>query len=250
MDKHQVLMGDLVGLTIGIYNNMAIIIDRVDEKVMSLNEEEMTRTLSIGSDWKWIRIGYIGEIYSSSASDDMLPSVNLAFGLTSGTASVFNGPNYFVGYKTNPSANWIKTNTYFYQSTPSTSTTRLELISGSDVLDSTSYLTNLISVYSTESIKRRSLYMVDFVKSSMDPGVWIINTYFRSSAVTAGNADYLIDNLFYSMSIETASISGYTRTSNTFPISESTYGQFDTVNFSWLGTSSYEITAVAVYRFL
>jgi hypothetical protein len=232
---------------------MAIIVDRVTEKVMSLVNEQIGRTFTIGSNWSWIRVGILYEFFSSSVAHSSLPSPQFAVGLTCGTGSLYADSTlrHFIGAKTNSSANYgqygIGLNHYVDIST--SKGLYFTEKTGSTEISSSAFALGLAG-FSTGSSRNRSMIFIDYIKSSSDPGVWSYALFGKNGQ--DGNI-FAIDtppvDFYFSMSVETCSMNKYQRLTGTFPVSESFRGMLDSVNISTNLTQSVEISDVAVYRF-
>lgn len=230
---------------------MAIIVNRTNgsdvDKVISLANEQMARTLTVGSDWKRIRIGIRYEISSSYAS---ISNPLFAWGIGAGTSSLYNSntTTYFLGYDNDISKTWSNaTNQY---STDDISSSRfIQKINNSITVFH--YDRTYFDSVASNGKHRRILYM-DMKKDIVDPGMWLINYSFDAYNGWGSGADYS-SSIFYSdITNDTSSVSDQHSNPKTFyvPVSESVYGTLDTLIFYWNKTNPpIEISDVAVYRF-
>ncbi len=249
---------------------MATIVSRVSESIVDqtikLGNEQIARTLSIGSNWRWIRVG-VNFQFSGSATGGAftLSGPNMFVGLTAGTSSLFNSPttNHWLGFNTDPAVNW----TPFYLSDPtfmndggnqSKQFTKKENGSSTTLFTENRFGPGA----STTGSCLRCPIMIDYIKNDdVSPCLWSVVVYWSSGTpgdpYTGAHADWTSDLLYSKMADETAS---YTVVGaganmnripfNNTPISESIYGYLDTVNIGWNNANfPLEVSNVAVYRF-
>jgi hypothetical protein len=230
---------------------MATIVDRVTEKVCALSNEQIGRTISIGSDWQWLRIAVLYEFYSSSVAHQTMVSPKMYVGLSAGTSSMAGNSNtrYFLGFTTDSTLTLSRIGVdgrpgYYIGNTSSYITVK----SGSSEFNSSARMSVYYPSFSTGSDRIRNYLFIDYVKSNTTPGDWSIYLFHKVTG-SAAITDFTPANFYAFIPTETASASTYNRWSFTMPVSESTYGNLDTVNISWNSSQSLEISEVAVWKF-
>ena len=217
------------------------------DKVLSISGEQIGRTISIGSSWKWLRIGMLYQVSQSFANNsNVIPNPNLAFGLSAGTSSLYADVTVrnFVGVDLDAA----QTLNPIYGDTIA----RLVMKSGSVYTYNSGNFRWDTGVSADTSSKHRAINFIDYIKADTDPGLWLVRytyTYFNGNPVLDTSP-----TVFYAqMTNPTCSLGGvYTITSSFMPISESINGYLDTINIFWNKSNAYppiEISEIAAYRF-
>ena len=235
---------------------MAIIIDRISasiaDKVLSISNEQCARTITIGSTWNRIRIGVRFKISSSFAN---ITSANFAWGLISGTSSLYAdaSTNHFLGVDMPPSTTLTYTSATInlYRNTAASASrfiTKVGLTTTEYYHTVANFAFGLIENLADEY--RMAAYM-DIMKSNTDPGLWtIMYTYNRT--VSFSTQDISATQFYNNITNDSASLltSNVASASFQIPISQSANGNLDTINIYWNKTTPpMEISDVAVYRF-
>jgi len=236
------------------------------DKGLAIAQETIANKLSVGTDWRWIRLGILYVVNSNPQFTASIGSINLAAGLSSGTSSLYgsvNGPTHFVGLITPPTmsmAGGAFISTPYYTSSPQITSNIIgkQIGSGSSEAAVGTHIYGF-GLSGTGSVAfPLSVIYLDFIKKSntTTPQVWdIIYTGFAWPTVNYSTIVTITNGAFYSYLSEiTSSLGGvlappYVRNSFYLPVSESINGVLDTVNIYWNKTFPLNIHEIAVYRF-
>jgi hypothetical protein len=226
---------------------MAYINKNGTENAIFLVNEQLGRTISIGSSWTRIRVGILACVMGTGSIS--LISPKFAIGLTAGSSSLFldTTTRHFVGMTNQSGDTWSALGAYLagtgnpcYQAVKSGST---ELITGSH------FFFAFGAASSTASLNRQSIYL-DFIKGAGDPSIWDMRLCCETTFDGGTFArDTSVSTFYDQLPAETASIAGGATVSTRLPVSESIRGTLDTINISWNNTRSFAVHEVAVYRF-
>ena len=227
---------------------MAYINRHGTENAAFLVNEGIGRTISIGTDWTRLRLAILAEVVDTGSTT--LISPKFAFGLCSGTGSLFlsSTTRHFVGITNISSDTWVINGSYYFpgitlSSYPVVKSASVEIETGSK------FFMVFGRTTATNSINRLAYY-IDFIKAATNPGVWDIRVC-RNDTFDGGTfaRDVTTSSFYTQLVAQTASLGGWTTTSSLVPVSESVYGDLDTVNIAWNDTHSLAVHEVAVYRF-
>jgi hypothetical protein len=235
---------------------MALIIQRNfpndPDKVINLNDEQMARTMTIGSNWNWIRLGVRMQMSKSNA----IVNPNFAMGLCSGTSSLYGDrtTTHFFGQDFDTNAIWTENSVTRAKNWAGLVARFVTKVSSSIINWSSGSQKDwaIGSTPSSNSISRQ-YYMLDFVKSAVDPGLWmLVYVWNKAADLSATNYDESFTSFYNNMTNLTASLNSadYTSSFQYIPISESINGNLDTLNIYWNQTANtMQLSDVAVFRF-
>jgi hypothetical protein len=229
--------------TMGVYGNGLVI-----------SGEQIGRSMSIGSNWQYIRIGFLYQI-SSSASQ--LTSIRWNFGLTAGTQSLYNDATCqsFYGIRSIDDRTWSRTLSgggqyYVYTSAPNTYNTEIVFKTGStvDILNPDTMSAHHPQQLVTSDFQRSFTVFMDYYKLSENGGptqlymsASIKNATGEKSISKAQFRDYLQvspDGLPYPVLTKLSA-----------PLTESVNGYLDTINLSWRVSGSMILHSIGAYIF-
>lgn len=225
------------------------------DNVLSISNEQITRKLSIGSDWNRLRIGIRFSISTSYGGSSTVLNPVFAFGLCAGTSSVVYGSTtpHFLGYMTDITKTWTRTNSAGNQyRNENASASYYAQKTGSTIVPfaySQIYVQN-----HTGSRANRFLQFIEFTKSGSgeDPGMWELTYQSCSYKNSSTSNDWSSDSFYGSIMVDTSSFSDFHAFEKKIyvPVSESVYGYLDTILIYWNKTDvNMEISDVAAYKF-
>jgi len=244
-----------MGTIRNIYNN---------DKSLEISEEQIANTFTIGSNWKWLRLGLVYQVSSSAAT---ISSHIFGVGVCSGTASLLGsaaGPTYFVGISTTPCtltyAAALPAYPYYYNGSSNTLTGYQVGTSFSSSGAGGSTLNH--PPISGSTAIYYPLYL-DFIKTVNDTTnqTWrVILTSYREINSTQTPSFYSTTTDFYTQltNITASGPTGQIPAENggqwarydiNVPVSESVYGSLDSINIFWNKTIPLEIYEIAAYQF-
>ena len=236
---------------------MSTIIDRSyiggdNDKILSVTNEQIGRTFSVGSSWKRLRIGIRYEVSSSGAN---IVGPNFAFGLCSGTSSMYadSTTQYFIGsdMDTTQGLDYLVSTMGLYRPAGGGGGTYGRFCTKVGAT-TTVYAnqTEWMPLINTVGSPNRAFKFIDFTKSDGDPGLWNI-TYTWYRVAQWYNTDVTSGSFYSNMTNDVVTLpADNTSSIYTVPISESVYGHLDTINVYWSKTyPPLEISDVAAYRF-
>jgi len=221
---------------------MASIIERTGngetEKRLSLNAEQIGRSISIGSQWQKIRIGVR---WSCTLTTNYVSSPALYLGMCSGTTNMIGDttPQHFVGWHMKPDSTVSASNTNYISIPGGTSNSMLVNVGG--VKTVAGFNVNPLNV-GRVSRGGAAIMVLEITKGS--PNFLLSN--WSSSGYLSTPSDFLtvMQAVAVPTSIMSARISG-----EAMAVDEATNGYLDTINFAWQGVQGdFELSDIAYTR--
>jgi len=209
---------------------MASIISRtingeVDQR-LSINGEEIGRTISIGSDWTKLRIGMRITMLGSTAIGTSMP---LAIGLSSGTAKMYADPSttHFVGFRTGATA-WTISGSHHIPGNWE------KLVKVGGIVSSSAITWTNTPVIPRPETKRGQFFLDITKGSGATPTSWILNI---DSYAANNSSDVNLPGFIASMqTLNDVNATAFTGDTS-ITVDEEANGTLDTINIAWLGTA-------------
>lgn len=241
---------------------MATIVERTilgeTDKRIVLTREQMGRTISVGSNWNAIRIGFRHSLTINNANGVVAPGI-WAFGLCSGTEKMMQDDTtkHFVGiitsgedyYASNfSSANNIRVGSSY--STAYNISKKVNLIYTNAVInhgDSGSYSSSYNFLTSSTNTIGMGAWIFEIRKGNPNWNFKVYSPSWRYSSNNNGNVDYnKFINAINNTNINTSNYYFYYTATATLPVDEIADGYLDTINIAWQSvTESLEVSDVA-----
>lgn len=239
-----------------IIRDFTISTDTGTDRCIALQDEQIARTMDIGSSWTNVRVGILYCISASNGGSNPDTIINpiFGFGLSAGKNSLVgdSSTNHFVGFYSTASMLTIPNQLWWQRDE-----VKIAVKTGSGVIQYSSSNDGMwFGRDSNAQFQAVTIILyIDYVKSAGDPGLWTMKLWYPETTNGSSNFPSIasIANFYTHIQPLTSSvtaISSYTASIIQVPVSESAHGSLDTVNIYWTPTNQpLQISEVAVYRF-